>query len=154
MQKNTLNVVFGGSNYIGFDFDNLPVGAALLVAAQQIEQAADQARTVVLGDPLRAVEYQMAEQEARAYKLAGFDGDVPATVQAVVEASDVEPKAAAELVLAESTAWREALCAIRAARLKGKQAMLKATTHVEAEAHADTAINAIRAIAQGFSEAA
>ncbi|MCE0963543.1 hypothetical protein [Pseudomonas putida] len=151
MQKNTLNVVFGGSNYIGFDFDNLPVGAALLVAAQQIEQAADQARTVVLGDPLRAIEYQMAEQEAKAYKLAGFDGDVPPTVQAVVEASEVEPQAAAELVLAESAAWREALCAIRAARLKGKQAMLKATTHAEAEAHADTAINAIRAIAQGFS---
>jgi hypothetical protein len=154
MQKNTLNVVFGGSNYIGFDFENLPVGAALLVAAQQIEQAADQARTAVLGDPLRAVEYQMAEQEAKAFKLTGFVGDVPATILAVVDASGVEPQAAAELVLAESVAWRDALCAIRAARLKGKQAMLKATTHAEAEAHADTAINAIRTIAQSFSEAA
>ncbi|MBZ3664908.1 hypothetical protein E4195_11685 [Pseudomonas putida] len=148
MQKSSLNVFYAGENLLGFEFANLPVGAALLVAAQQIEQAADQARASVLVDPLRAVELQMAEADAKAYKLAGFDGEVPATVQAVVDASEVEPQAAAELILAESATWRGLLCEIRAARLKGKQAMLKATTHDEAERFADTAINAIRAISK------
>lgn len=153
MQKSSLNVVFGDNNYIGFEFGNLPVGAALLVAAQQIEQAADQARAAVLGDPLRAVEYQMAEADAKAFMVAGFDGEVPATVQAVVDASEVSPQAATELILAESAAWRSALCEIRAARLMGKQAMLKATTHAEAEGYADTAIDAIRAISKAYSPA-
>jgi len=153
MQKSALNIVFGDGNYIGYKFEALPVGAALLVAAQQIEQAADQARSAVLGDPLRAVEYQMAEADAKAFMVAGFDGEVPATVQAVVDASEVDPQAATELVLAESAAWRAALCEIRAARLKGKQAMLKATNHSEAEIIADTAINAIRAISQAAAAA-
>lgn len=153
MQKNNLNILFGDGNYIGYDFEALPVGAALLVAAQQIEQAADQARASVLGDPLRAVEYQMAEADAKAFMVAGFDGLVPATVQAVVDASEVSPQAAAELVLAESAAWRGALCEIRAARLKGKQAMLKATTHAEAEGYADTAIDAIRAVSKAYAAA-
>lgn len=153
MQKNSLNVVFGGNNYVGFDFELLPLAAALIVAAQQIEQAADQARTLVLGDSLRAVEYQMAEADAKTFMVAGFDGEVPATVQAVVDASEVSPQAAAELILAESAAWRGALCEIRAARLKGKQAMLKATTHAEAEGYADTAIDAIRAVSKAYSAA-
>lgn len=153
MQKNNLNILFGDGNYIGYDFEALPVGAALLVAAQQIEQAADQARASVLGDPLRAVEYQMAEADAKAFMVAGFDGDVPATVQAVVDASEVSPQAATELILAESAAWRGALCEIRAARLKGKQAMLKAATHAEAEGYADTAIDAIRAVSKAYAAA-
>ncbi|MEX7554469.1 hypothetical protein [Pseudomonas monteilii] len=153
MQKDNLNILFGDGNYLGYKFEALPVGAALLVAAQQIEQAADQARASVLGDPLRAVEDQMAEADAKAFMVAGFDGPVPATVQAVVEASEVSPQAAAELILAESAAWRGALCEIRAARLKGKQAMLKATTHAEAEGYADTAIDAIRAISKAYAAA-
>ena len=153
MQKNNLNILFGDGNYLGYEFEALPVGAALLVAAQQIEQAADQARAAVLGDPLRAVEYQMAEADAKAFMVAGFDGEVPATVQAVVDASEVSPQAATELILAESAAWRGALCEIRAARLKGKQAMLKATTHAEAESYADTAIDAIRAVSKAYAAA-
>lgn len=153
MQKNNLNILFGDGNYLGYEFEALPVGAALLVAAQQIEQAADQARASVLGDPLRAVENQMAEADAKAFMVAGFDGLVPATVQAVVDASEVSPQAAAELILAESAAWRGALCEIRAARLKGKQAMLKATTHAEAESYADTAIDAIRAVSKAYAAA-
>jgi hypothetical protein len=153
MQKSALNIVFGDGNYIGYKFEALPVGAALLVAAQQIEQAADQARASVLGDPLRAFEYQMAEVDAKAFMVAGFDGEVPATVQAVVDASEVSPQAATELILAESAAWRGALCEIRAARLKGKQAMLKATTHAEAESYADTAIDAIRAVSKAYAAA-
>ena len=149
MQKTFLNVVFGDTTYNGFDFEALPIGAALLVAQQQIEQAADQARAAVLGDPLRAIENQLAEDEAKAFKQAGYAGDVPLTVQALVDAQGVEPMEAAEAILQEAQASHTAVCSIRAARLKGKVEVLKATTHAQAEAYADTAINAIRASAPG-----
>lgn len=146
MQKTFLNVVYGDTTYNGFDFEALPIGAALLVAQQQIEQAADQARAAVLGDPLRAIENQLAEEEAKAFKQAGYVGEVPQTVQAVVVAQGVEPMEAAEAILQEAQAWHAAVCSIRAARLKGRVEVLKATTHAQAEDYADTAINAIRAV--------
>lgn len=149
MQKTFLNVVFGDTTYNGFDFEALPIGAALLVAQQQIEQAADQARAAVLGDPLRAIENQLAEDEAKAFKQAGYAGDVPLTVQALVDAQSVEPMEAAEAILQEAQASHTAVCSIRAARLKGKVEVLKATTHAQAEAYADAAINAIRASVPG-----
>jgi hypothetical protein len=145
MQKTFLNVVYGDNTYNGFDFEALPIGAALLVAQQQIEQAADQARSAVLGDPLRAIENQLAEDEAKAFKQAGYAGDVPLTVQALVDAQGIEPMDAAEAILQEAQAWHAALCSIRSARLKGRVEVLKATTHAQAEAYADTAINTIRA---------
>lgn len=149
MQKELLNVFWAGENLTGFNFEALPIGAALVVAQQQIEQAADQARSAVLGDPLRAIENQLAEDEAKAFKQAGYAGDVPVTVQALVDAQGVEPTAAAESILQEAQAWRSALSSIRAARLKGGVEVLKATTHAQAEAYADTAINAIRASVSG-----
>ena len=149
MQKTFLNVVYGDNTYNGFEFENLPLPAALVAAQQQIEQAADQARAAVLGDPLRAIENQLAEGEAKAFKLAGYAGEVPLTVQAVVDAQGVEPVEAAEAILQEALAWQAALSLIRAARLKGKVEVLKATTHAQAEAYADEAINAIRASVPG-----
>lgn len=149
MQKQFLNVLWNGDNYVGFDFEALPIGAALVVAQEQIEQAADQARSAVLGDPLRAIENQLAEDEAKAFKQAGYAGDVPLTVQALVDSQGIEPMEAAEAILQEAQAWHAALCAIRAARLKGKVEVLKATNHAQAEAYADTAINAIRASVPG-----
>ncbi|MFP3863258.1 hypothetical protein SHV42_09910 [Pseudomonas capeferrum] len=145
MQKFLLNVLYQGNNYAGYDFDNLPLPVALVAAQQQIEQEADRARSAVMGDPLRAVEYQLAEDEASAFQAAGFAGDAPLTVQAVVDAEGIEPQQAVQNILLEAQAWRTALYAIRTARLVGKQAVLKATSHAEAEASADTAINAIRA---------
>jgi hypothetical protein len=145
MQKFLLNVLYQGNNYAGYDFDNLPLPVALVAAQQQIEQEADRARSAVMGDPLRAVEYQLAEDEASAFQAAGFAGDAPLTVQAVVDAEGIEPQQAVQNILLEAQAWRTALYAIRTARLVGKQAVLKATSHAEAEASADMAINAIRA---------
>ncbi|WP_422417094.1 hypothetical protein [Pseudomonas sp. GZD-222] len=153
MQKEFLNVVHGGLSYVGYAFDNLPLPAALLAAQQQIDQVADQARTAVIGDPLRVVEYQLAEHEAKAFAATGFEGDTPPAVQAWVEAAGLEPRAAAESILAEAQAWQGALYAIRAARLKGKQAVLKATSHEQAEGFADTAIATIRASVVGVGNA-
>ncbi|MEG0858973.1 MAG: hypothetical protein RSD81_06520 [Pseudomonas sp.] len=153
MQKQNLSIAYGETLYTGFSFEGLPLPAALMVASQQIDQVADQARAAVIGDPLRAVEYQLAEQEAKAFAAAGFGGDTPPTVQAWVDAAGLEPRAAAESILAEAEAWQGALYAIRAARLKGKQAVLKATSHEQAEGFADTAIDAIRASVVGVGNA-
>jgi hypothetical protein len=149
MQKQNLTITYGDTVFNGFNFEALPLPAALQVAVQQIDLTADQARASVVGDALRVVEYEMAESEATAFQAAGFEGEVPLTVQATVDAEGVTPQQAAESILSEAATWRTALCQIRAARLKGKQTVLKAGSHAEAEVMADSAINAIRASVPG-----
>ncbi|MDI3355702.1 hypothetical protein MO767_15245 [Pseudomonas sp. UYIF39] len=153
MQLQNINVVHGGQSYVGFAFADLPLAAALVVAAQQIDQAADVARRAVLGDSLRALEYQRAATEARAFAAAGYAGAMPPSVQAWADAAELEPQAAADSIITEADAWQAALYAIRAARLKGKQRVLKATSHDAADALADTAIAEIRASIEGVGNA-
>ncbi|GAB7529391.1 hypothetical protein PS3A_18000 [Pseudomonas sp. 3A(2025)] len=153
MRKDSLNITFEGGNYNGFEFARLPLGAAILCAALQIEEAADNARVAVVGNAVRVVEYQLAEQEAKAFQAAGFEGPVPETVQAWVDAAGLTPQAAAESILTEATAWKGALYAIRAARLKGKVRVLEAASHDAAEAIADEAIAAINASVSGVGNA-
>lgn len=154
MQTSNLNVTYGDSSYAGFDFAALPLGAALLTAAMQVDQAADQARRNVLGDSLRAVEYQLAASEAEAFAASNYEGAVPATVQAWMDAVDKDAVSATADILEEANAWRGALYAIRAARLKGKQRVLRAVSHDAAEVLADEAIAAIRASIEGVGNAA
>lgn len=154
MQKTNLFVDFGGQTYAGFSFSDLPLKAAVLVACRQIDQAADMARSSVLGDPLRAVEYRLTADEAESFSAADYAGPVPATVQAWMDASGLDSKAATDDILVEARAWKAAIYALRAARLKGKQQVLKAQTHDAAEALADEAINAIRESVQGVGNVA
>lgn len=153
MQTQSLNVVFEGQPLVGFAFADLPLGAALLVACEQIDAAADIARRNVLGDPLRALEYQTAADEARAFSQSGYAGEAPPTVQAWMDAADLDAQTATEGILQEAAAWKGALYKIRAARLKGKQDVLKRTTHEAAEAVADEAISAIQASIEGVGNA-
>jgi hypothetical protein len=154
MQKQNLNVIFNGQSMIGFMFSALPLAAALSVAAKQIDEAADAARVAVIGGSLRALEYERAAVEARIFAAAGYAGAMPPSVQAWADAAELEPQAAADSIITEADAWQAALYAIRAARLKGKQRVLKATSHDAAEALADTAIADIRASIAGVGNAA
>ncbi|MDI3357139.1 hypothetical protein MO767_22700 [Pseudomonas sp. UYIF39] len=154
MQLQNINVVHGGQSYVGFSFLALPLAAALIVAAQQIDQAADVARRAVLGDSLRALEYERAAAEAKAFAAAGYAGAMPPSVQAWADAAELEPQAATDSIIAEADAWQSALYAIRAARLKGKQRVLKATSHDAAEALTDAAIAEIRESIAGVGNAA
>ncbi|MCT4497631.1 hypothetical protein N0U25_07490 [Pseudomonas sivasensis] len=153
MKTQNIIVIFGGTTYSGWAYTDLPLGAALVVASAQIEEAADLARSAALGDPLRAVELDLAASEAKAFAAAGYEGDVPLSVQAWVDAAGLSPQAATESILAESAAWIDALQKIRAARLKGKQGVLKAISHSAAEALADKAIEAIQASVAGIGNA-
>lgn len=153
MRKESLNITFDGNNYNGFDFKSLPLGAARLIAAQQVDEAADNARVAAVGNSLRVLEYQLAEQEAKAFQAAEFAGDTPASVQAWADAAGLSPQAAAENILVQAAAWKTALYTVRAARLAGKQAALKAANHDEAEALADAAIAKINASVVGLGNA-
>jgi hypothetical protein len=154
MQTKNLNVVYLGQSFVGFDFPALPLAAALIVAARQIDDAADSARVAVIGGSLRALEYERAAGEARAFAAADYVGDMPPSVQAWADAAELTPQAAADTIIAEADAWSAALYAIRAARLKGKQRVLKATSHEAAAALTDEAIAAIRASIEGVGNAA
>jgi len=153
MQKQNLFVTHGGTSYAGYDYEALPLAAALVVVAQQIDLAADHSRIAVLGDSLRVAEYQLAEEEAKAFEAIHFAGEMPPAVKAWADAANLPPQAATESILTEANAWKAALYAIRAARLKGKQSALKASSHDEAEAIADQAIAAIRASVVGVGNA-
>ncbi|MNJ20023.1 hypothetical protein D3C77_143510 [compost metagenome] len=154
MQKQNIHVVFGGRTYAGFNFESLPLAAALLVAAQQVDQAADQARSAVLGDPLRAVEYRITAEEAESFAAGEYAGPVPPSVQAWMDAAGLEARVATNEILTEAHAWKAAVHTIRAERLKGKQGVLKAASHEQAEVLADAAIAAIKASVQGVGNAA
>lgn len=153
MQTTNLNVTFNGELFAGYDYTLLPLGAARIAAAQQIDQAADSARRAVLGDSLRAVEYRLTADEAERFAAASYAGPVPATVQAWMDATGLDAQAATDSILVEANAWKAVIYAIRAERLKGKQDALKAGSHEAAEAVADAALAAIRASVQGVGNA-
>lgn len=154
MQKTNLSIEFEGRTYLGADFTALPLEAAKIVAGRLIDQAADAARRAVLGESLRAVEYQVTANEASAFAVAGYAGEVPPTVQAWMDAAGLEAQAATDSILAEASAWKQALYQLRALRLKGKQDVLKVASHDAVEAVADVAIAAIHASVQGVGNAA
>lgn len=154
MQKNNLFVVFDGKSFAGWSFDELPLAAARLVACRQIDQSADAGRGTVLGDPLRALEYQITADEAAEFAASVYAGDPPPTVQAWMDATGMEAQPATDNILAEAAAWKEALYLIRSLRLKAKQDVLKALDHAAIEAITDTAIDAIKVGIHGVGNAA
>ncbi|WP_368607572.1 hypothetical protein [Pseudomonas fulva] len=148
MQTRNLNVTFGGSVYAGFNFEDLPIEAARQAAVAQIDQAADLARSLIVSDPLRALEHQKAAAEARGFSAAGYAGDMPAYVQAWADAAGLDARAATDSIIAQADAWDQVLLALRAARLKGKQEVLRAGTHDVVETLCDGALTAISAAIQ------
>jgi hypothetical protein len=68
----------------------------------------------------RSLEYTTAEEQAQAYKDAGYTGTVPAFVASWVTASGLTAMAAADNILSQAVAWRGAVSVIRAQRLMAK----------------------------------
>ncbi|MGE7094731.1 hypothetical protein ACQKIS_00905 [Pseudomonas fulva] len=151
MQTRNLNVPFNGGVLAGFNFEDLPIEAARLAAVMQIDQAADLARASVVSDPLRAFEHQKAAIEARAFAAESYAGEVPPYVQVWADAAELEPRAAADSIIAQAKSWDQVLLALRAARLKGKQDIQKAVAHGVVEATCDEAIDAINSVTAQLS---
>lgn len=111
------------------NFD-LAVASAALV--RQIDVDADAIYSAVMGN--RTTEYTMAEQDAQAFKEAGYVGDAPASVQCWAEVKLQTPQWAADDILATAAAWRGAQAAIRANRLARKEDARIATDQAAIEA--------------------
>lgn len=95
---------------------------------EKIDAIADAARTKVVGDPIRVKEYEVSQQEAQAYKDAGYAGTVPQSVKSWAEAKEWTAQQAADDILAASARWYAALYGIRDARLKAKENIRNAGT--------------------------
>jgi len=134
-------------------FPTATITAEMLCAS--IDVAADIARKSVAGDPLRAVEYERAAAEAKAFQDAGCPDDaVPRSVAAWAINGRTAEQAAAD-ILAKATAFEEVLYDLRETRLQAKEnlRLLMADGHVtNAQQLADQAISDIQALTAGVSE--
>jgi hypothetical protein len=112
----------------------------------RIDVIADVQRAKIVGDAVRAFEYQVAEREAKAFAETGFVGDAPPSVAAWATAKGWTAQQAAEDILQEAGLFNSALYYIRATRLQGKQAVMNATTEEEAQAIFTQTIASLKAL--------
>ncbi|WIX04456.1 hypothetical protein QK899_08595 [Pseudomonas sp. AR5] len=133
------------------------IAEKIAILANQIDVAADLARARVAGDPLRAVEYDRARIEARAFADAGYPTDaVPRTVAAWA-INGRTAQQAADSILAEAAAYTEALYVIRETRLAAKEqirTLMDAGEVEQAQQLAEQTIAAIEAAVAGVGNAA
>ncbi len=116
-----------------------------------IDTEADIARALVVGDPVRAFEYQWAESEALAFKNAGYPADaVPSSVQAWATAKNWTPQQSADDILGTAQSFRTAMSFLRQARLIGKEGVRNAETDEIAEQRMLTALGQIKLMRQQF----
>ncbi|WP_434656111.1 phage tail protein [Pseudomonas sp. R3-56] len=116
---------------------------------EKIDAAADSARRVLAGDPLRALEYQQAALEAQAFKDQGYPKKaVPLSVSAWVVKGRTA-RQAADQILAKAAEFDANLLTLRELRLKAKAQirarLAKGKTDLATQA-ADDALTAIRTL--------
>ena len=85
----------------------------------KIDADTDAIYRAVQGD--RAMEYVLAESDAKAYKAAGYTGTVPDSVTSWASAKGQTATWAADDILTTATGWRQAQSSIRATRLACKE---------------------------------
>ncbi|WP_248744334.1 MULTISPECIES: phage tail protein [unclassified Pseudomonas] len=86
----------------------------------RVDAAADSARSVLAGDPLKALEYAQAAIDAQSFQDAGYPKkEVPLSVAAWV-AKGRSAKQAAEQILDKATQVSDSLLTLRTLRLKAK----------------------------------
>ncbi len=85
-----------------------------------IDNHADSLRARVVGDAVRAFEYKRAEEQARAFKSAGYTGDVPSCVQSDVAAKGLSPQQACDGIIAAADGFLFIMDTLRGIRLSAK----------------------------------
>ena len=113
---------------------------------EAIDLAADNARARIVGDPIRVIEYQVAESDALAYKAAGYAGAVPPSVSVWATAKGWTAQQAADDILQAASLWRQALIGLRQARLTGKEGVRQAADDEAAAAAHQQSVVTIKAI--------
>jgi hypothetical protein len=114
-----------------------------------VDHTADIARAAVVGDPVRVKEYERAQQQAEAFRDAGFTGTAPSCVACWATAKEWTDQQAAEDILAASARWLGALDGIRALRLQAKEDIRRATTNAEVDTLLATFTSTLTAAMQG-----
>ena len=112
---------------------------------QQVDIAADAARRAVAGDPLRAVEYDKAAEQAQAFAAAEYLGDVPPMVAAWAIGGRTAQQAA-DSILAEAAQYNTALVQLRTVRLNAKELIRNAMAAGNTEQAEDIAAETIASI--------
>jgi hypothetical protein len=102
-----------------------------------IDSQTDAIYGAVLGN--RGTEYELAEQEATAYKAAGYPTTAPTSVVSWATAKQWTNQQAADDIIATATAWRSAMAAIRSKRLLCKQLATSSVASVRADASVEWA---------------
>ncbi|WP_447783881.1 phage tail protein [Pseudomonas germanica] len=121
----------------------------------KVDATADNIRTALAGDPLKALEYAQAAADAQAFQDAGYPKkEVPLSVAAWVVKGRTA-KQAAEQILSKADQLTDHLLALRTLRLKAK-AQIRAQAAKGnmdlARSAGDEALVAIRELASGLSD--
>ena len=113
--------------------ETLTLVEAIANAISQIDGAADAARLEVLSRQTNTVEYQRAEQQARAFKASGYPSDdVPGPVASWAKAKYRDgwtARQAADDIIATADSWYALLDAIRDLRLCAKEDVRHASSN-------------------------
>lgn len=147
-QRRTMLINSGRAIVLGAD--GLPEPAQVVaITLQQIlesvDRAADLARESVAGDPLRAVEYDLARRDAEAFAAADYQGEVPRTVAAWA-INGRSAQQAADDILREAAQYNGALVQLRTLRLQAKELIRAAMAEGNIEHALDIAAETIAAI--------
>jgi hypothetical protein len=145
-------IVWGEDGFPGLVEPTVVVPSCPELCAK-IDAAADLARNVVAGDPLRAVEYQRSADQAQAFKDAGYPADDVPSMVAAWAINGRTPQQAADSILAEANAYYFALTWIRTTRLAAKEqvkALMADDQQEAAETLANTTVGQIQAAVSGI----
>ncbi|WP_047299946.1 hypothetical protein [Pseudomonas fluorescens] len=114
----------------------------------KVDAAADNARTALAGDPLKAMEYAQAAADAQAYQDAGYPKkEVPLSIAAWVVKGRTA-KQAAEQILGKAEQLTDHLLALRTLRLKAKTQIRAHATKGNIDLARSAADEALLAISQ------
>jgi hypothetical protein len=98
-----------------------PTAAVLLEQLLAIlDKAADDARVLIIGDPLRALEYEAAAAEAQQFKDAGYPADAIPRAVAAGAIHGITAQESADSILREAAQFSDAQYRIRETRLLAK----------------------------------
>lgn len=137
--------------------DPVPRPVTLEGLCAKIDAAADSARSTVAGDPLRAVEYDRAAEQARQFVSAGYPADAVPPMVASWAIGDRTPQEAADDILAEASAFSAALIELRTLRLAAKdqvRILMAERKTSEAQKLVEGTITSIGAVVRRFGSAA
>lgn len=116
---------------------------ALAAALKDVDSTADGYRVLIVGDPFRAMEYKLAETDARLF-LSDPSNDVPLSVQAWADSKGCDAYEAATDIVAQADKQIADLSRLRAARLAAK-AKIRAAPHKDRPAARSEALNDLHA---------